>query len=115
MTFHALRLHHGTRPFNNVCTYPHAFPLTLACTMLQIVIELPAGLMDKSDPDVGTTALRELREETGYAGRISSVTPVCFCDPGMSSATMALVCVDVDLDDDMNKSPKVGRQPCGSS
>lgn len=63
--------------------------------------------METSDPDVSVAALRELKEETGYTGRISSITPICFSDPGMTSATMSMVCVDVDLDDDLNKNPKV--------
>ncbi|MCB2189184.1 MAG: NUDIX hydrolase [Deltaproteobacteria bacterium] len=31
-------------------------------------LEVPGGLLDPSDPDPATGALRELREETGYAG-----------------------------------------------
>ena len=39
------------------------------------MLELPAGARDAEDPDASVTALRELREETGYsAGRLQ---PLC--------------------------------------
>jgi 8-oxo-dGTP pyrophosphatase MutT (NUDIX family) len=34
----------------------------------RVLLGLPSGVMDRSDPDVEHTARRELREETGYEG-----------------------------------------------
>ena len=38
------------------------------------VLSFPAGSKDIGDVDPGETALRELREETGYIGKVLSVT-----------------------------------------
>lgn len=65
------------------------------------VIEFPAGLMDPGE-DAATTALRELHEETGYAGRgvsVRHISPVLVKDPGMTGANMHLVTVDVEVED----------------
>lgn len=46
-----------------------------------ITIEVPAGLVDAGE-DAGACALRELKEETGYVGRLVegdlSITPIMF-------------------------------------
>ncbi|KAM0756224.1 hypothetical protein T439DRAFT_341526 [Meredithblackwellia eburnea MCA 4105] len=68
-----------------------------------ICVELPAGLIDKSET-AETAALRELHEETGYGGpefegRIKVVMTggVIPSDPGMSTANMQLCTLEVDL------------------
>ncbi|KAL7423735.1 hypothetical protein Q5752_001317 [Cryptotrichosporon argae] len=64
------------------------------------VVELPAGLVDEGE-SVETAALRELHEETGYAGarvKIRRVSPVLVKDPGMTGANMHLVTVDIAID-----------------
>ena len=45
-----------------------------------------------------TAAVRELEEETGYAGgKVISVGEIVVSDPGMSKANMRLVTIQVDL------------------
>ncbi|CAG7851309.1 Uncharacterized Nudix hydrolase P35G2.12 [Serendipita indica DSM 11827] len=76
------------------------------------VIELPAGLIDANE-SVESTAFRELEEETGYkADKVLEISPLMVCDPGMSSANMKLVALNVPLSesetgpDGRPKSPK---------
>ncbi|TKX25002.1 NUDIX domain-containing protein 4 [Elsinoe australis] len=46
---------------------------------------------------VEDAAVREFKEETGYEGKVTSVSPIVAADPGMSSANMQLAMVEVHL------------------
>lgn len=65
-------------------------------------IEFPAGLIDEGE-SADVTALRELKEETGYSGRVKHVGPEVALDPGVSNCIMRLVDVEVDGDTAENK------------
>ncbi len=41
------------------------------------VIEIPAGLVDPGE-SAAKSAVRELREETGYVGEVSEVSPIMY-------------------------------------
>jgi len=89
----------------------HAFPLSTVIIeqyrppIGKFIIELPAGLIDEGETPE-QAAVRELWEETGYrAERIIESSAVLVNDPGMSTANMKLVTVDVPLKADM-ESPK---------
>lgn len=43
----------------------------------KIVIEVPAGLVDEGET-AGESAVRELREETGYHGVVTECSPIMF-------------------------------------
>ncbi|CAM9906838.1 unnamed protein product [Scytosiphon promiscuus] len=51
------------------------------------VVESPAGLVDAGE-DATVAAERELLEETGFSGKVTSVSPIVPCDPGMTDANM---------------------------
>lgn len=74
----------------------------------KVVIEMPAGLIDPNE-SVEATAERELIEETGYHGKTTSGSHnniTLFSDPGLTNANMALVTVDVDMEDPRNQNPQ---------
>lgn len=75
----------------------------------KVVIELPAGLLDPGET-VATTAVRELKEETGYVGTFVKQLRVMFSDPGLTNANMRLAFVHVDLTDPANKNPSADLQ-----
>ncbi|KAI0646755.1 NUDIX hydrolase domain-like protein [Trametes meyenii] len=59
------------------------------------VVELPAGLINEGE-GAEETAIRELLEETGFkASGVVETSPLLVADPGMTSANMKLVTVDV--------------------
>ena len=70
-----------------------------------VCIEAPAGLIDEGET-IESAALRELREETGYVGKIVDVSPTIFNDPGFTNTNMALVTVEVDMSLPENQNPK---------
>ncbi|KAB5590778.1 ADP-ribose pyrophosphatase [Ceratobasidium theobromae] len=56
------------------------------------------GWLIDSGETAEQTAIRELEEETGYkASGVAEVSPLLVSDPGMSSANMKLIAVNVDI------------------
>lgn len=70
-----------------------------------VCIEIPAGLVDPNE-SVETTALRELKEETGYVGKVAAKSPVIYNDPGFCGNCLNMVTVEIDPSDERNISPK---------
>lgn len=67
-------------------------------------VELVAGLIDAGEtPEVA--ALRELKEETGYVGKIVGSTGRSFMSPGLTGENVVCVFVEVDGDDPVNEKP----------
>lgn len=63
-----------------------------------VCVELPAGLIDKNE-SASDAAVRELKEETGLAGKVVSVSPEIVSDPGLSNANMQFVVVECEVGD----------------
>ncbi|KAJ1967667.1 hypothetical protein IWQ62_001715 [Dispira parvispora] len=70
-------------------------------------IEWPSGLLDPNET-IQAATLRELKEETGYDGKILSVSSALTCEPGMSSSRCCVAQVEIDGTLPCNKNP----QPC---
>lgn len=87
----------------NVLLHPSKPPTTLLVIQYRppigkFTVEWPAGLVDKHE-SAEQAAVREMKEETGYAGKILDVGPVLASDPGMANATLQLIMMEVQLDE----------------
>ena len=66
------------------------------------LIEFPAGLVDSGETPEHS-AVRELREETGYCGKVTAVHPPTYSSPGLSGEQLYLV--EMAIDDDFDPVP----------
>ena len=69
------------------------------------ILEFPAGLIEPGET-VEQTALRELKEETGYSGRVLDTTPRLFTSPGTLSEACYFVSMEIDETLEANQSPQ---------
>lgn len=76
----------------------------------RVTIEVPAGLVDEGE-DPKESALRELKEETGYIATIPDDAKaaegfVMFNDPGFCTTNTKMIFVEVDMSDPKNQNPE---------
>ena len=71
------------------------------------VLGLPAGLAF-DDP---AHALVELKEETGYTGKIVAISPILKTGSTISNESGRIICIEVDERDPANKNPKQHLEP----
>ena len=57
-------------------------------------LEIPGGMMDPGETDPVATALRELREETGYTGEKARVIGACFANPAIMNNRVHTILVE---------------------
>ena len=73
-------------------------------TIENYVIAFPAGLSESSN--IAEEAVRELKEETGYTGKVTSVSPKVCSNAGLFSDFMHVVELEVQEDCTENLNPK---------
>ncbi|KAK6538372.1 hypothetical protein TWF694_011252 [Orbilia ellipsospora] len=81
---------HPSRPTSTLVVLQFRPPVAANC------VEFPAGLIDEGETPE-QAAIRELREETGYEGKVVSISPTIVSDPGFTTANMQLVVMEVNL------------------
>ncbi len=73
------------------------------------VMGFPAGLLD--DGDIEAQALKELKEETGYSGKILSTGPSLKSNAATMNINMHIVQVEIDESLPHNQSPLQNLEP----
>ena len=71
------------------------------------ILGLPTGMIGKNPKD----ALRELKEETGYIGKIVDQSPALSANAGMINDDCTVVCVEINENDPRNKNPQQELEP----
>lgn len=76
----------------------------------RVTIEVPSGLVDEGE-DAGTSAIRELKEETGYIATLPKDAKaaegfIMFNDPGFCNTNTKMIFVEVDMADPRNQNPE---------
>ena len=74
------------------------------------ILEFPAGLVDRGETHE-QTAIRELSEETGYAGEVEKISPMLYSSPGILSEAVSFVNMQVDENLPDNQRPKARNEP----
>ena len=59
-----------------------------------VELEIPGGIMDASDASPVGTGVRELREETGYAGQNARILGSVFANPAIMNNTCHTVIIE---------------------
>ena len=85
-------LRHPSRPPSTIIILQYRPPVDATC------VEFPAGLIDTNESPEAAAA-RELKEETGYVGRVLDISPTIVSNPGMSTGNMQLATVEVTLNE----------------
>ncbi|TKA74008.1 hypothetical protein B0A55_07746 [Friedmanniomyces simplex] len=83
-------LRHPNRPPSTMIILQYRPPVEAMC------VEFPAGLIDEGETPE-QAAVRELREETGYEGKVSEISPTLSNQPGLTNATHQMVTIEVNL------------------
>ena len=61
----------------------------------KLMVEFPAGLIDPGE-NAATTAIRELYEETGFCGRVVTLSSGGYSSPGMTGESIILAGMEID-------------------
>ena len=74
------------------------------------ILEFPAGLIDAGETPA-QAAQRELKEETGYVGKVVHLTPRLFTSPGILSEACLYASLEIDETLEANQTPQPALEP----
>lgn len=86
-------IRHPSRPVSTMIILQYRPPVEATC------VEFPAGLIDEGETPE-QAAVRELKEETGYEGKVVHCSPTIVSDPGLTQANMQGVTIEINLKED---------------
>ena len=72
----------------------------------KVVVEFPAGLIDENE-SAAEAAVRELEEETGFKGKVDSLSRPVYNSPGLTGETIIFVKMTIPLAQNRNPQPKM--------
>lgn len=83
------------------------------CPINNYILGFPAGIAknEESDKDIAEEALRELKEETGYTGKVMEISPVLKASSGIMDDKVRIVHVSVDENLPENQNPSQNLEP----
>lgn len=83
------------------------------CPINNYILGFPAGVAhnDESEKDIAEEALRELREETGYTGKVMEISPVLKASSGIMDDRVRIVHIAVDETLPENQNPAQDLEP----
>lgn len=67
------------------------------------ILGFPAGLVEEENLE--EESLRELKEETGYIGKVKNISPTLYSNAALVSDTVRLVSIEIDENLEENKNP----------
>lgn len=73
------------------------------------IIGFPAGVSDNNN--IKEEALKELKEETGYTGKIISISPILKVNAGIMNINAHMVKVEIDEKNPLNINPEQSLEP----
>ncbi len=73
------------------------------------IIGFPAGIAYTAD--TAAEALKELREETGYRGSVTAISPELALNPALTNETVQIVSVTIDERKPANRTPVQNLEP----
>ncbi|CAF9929273.1 MAG: hypothetical protein GOMPHAMPRED_005355 [Gomphillus americanus] len=85
-------LRHPNKPPSTIIILQYRPPVEAIC------VEFPAGLIDEGESPE-EAAVRELKEETGYEGKVCDSSAPLTKQPGLTNVTIQMVTVEVELKD----------------
>lgn len=78
-------------------------------TINNYIIGFPAGLSHSDN--IVEDALRELKEETGYIGKVTTISPILKVNSSIMDDSCQIVNVEIDEKDTENTNPKQSLEP----